>query len=159
MITMANPSFQISLKNRAFLQTPQNCGLGRLLLKIHIWIKAWMNDGTQLNGWGFITDASTQWCSSGDPGLICIIGTHWNTTGRPLEAHGKHTGYQQFFSPVAFQCTLGSKFQAHWIAYRLPLDYHWLMVRVATLRWLSTYVASSIDQDIMGVSVRQKSKG
>ena len=29
---------------------------------------------------------------SGDPVLICIIGTHWNTTGKPLEDHWKHTG-------------------------------------------------------------------
>ena len=104
--------------------------------------------------------ASTQWCSSGDPVLICIIGTHWKTTGatktlgchwnhtgrcqhpvvsqwrssvnlhnwntlqdhwkataRPLQDHWEHTG----ISPVAFQCTLGSKFQAHWIATGRPL--------------------------------------
>ena len=46
----------------------------------------WDASGTTL------ADASTQWCSSGDPVLICIIGTHWNTTERPLEAHWKHTG-------------------------------------------------------------------
>ena len=39
-----------------------------------------------------LADASTQWCSSGDPVLICIIGTHWKTTGKPLEDHWKHTG-------------------------------------------------------------------
>ena len=39
-----------------------------------------------------LADASTQCCPSGDPGLICIIGTRWNTTGRPLEHHWKHTG-------------------------------------------------------------------
>ena len=39
-----------------------------------------------------LVDASTQWCSSGDPVLICIIGTHCKTTGRPLEDHWKHTG-------------------------------------------------------------------
>ena len=27
-----------------------------------------------------LTDASVQWCSSGDPVLICIIGTHWKDT-------------------------------------------------------------------------------
>ena len=57
--------------------------------------------------------------------LICIIGTHRKTTGKPLEDHWKHTG----ISPVAFQCTLGSKFQAHWIATGLPLEDHWLRVR------------------------------
>ena len=41
-----------------------------------------------------LADASTQWCPSGDLVLICIIGTHWKATGRPLEAHWKHTGYQ-----------------------------------------------------------------
>ena len=96
-----------------------------------------------------LADASTQWCSSGNPVLICIIGTHWKTTGatstlgchwnhtgwclhpvvsqwrssvnlhnwNTLEDHWKHTG----ISPVAFQCTLGSKFQAHWIATGRPL--------------------------------------
>ena len=63
---------------------------------------------------------------SGVPVLICIIGTHWKTTGKPLEDHWKHTG----ISSVAFQCTLGSKFQAHWIATWLPLEDHWLRVRV-----------------------------
>ena len=42
--------------------------------------------------WTTLANASAQWCSSGDPVLICIIGTHWNTTGRPLEDHWKHTG-------------------------------------------------------------------
>ena len=122
-----------------------------------------------------LVDASTQWCSSGDPVLICIIGTywkttgatstlgchwnhtgwclhpvvsqwrssvnlhngntledHWKATGTPLEDHWKHTG----ISPVAFQCTLGSKFQAHWIAPGLPLEDNWLRVREAlTYNW------------------------
>ena len=39
-----------------------------------------------------LADASTQWCSSGDHVLICIIGTHWKTTGKPLEDHWKTTG-------------------------------------------------------------------
>ena len=39
-----------------------------------------------------LSDASTQWCPSGDTVLICIIGTHWKTTGKPLEQHWKHTG-------------------------------------------------------------------
>ena len=73
-----------------------------------------------------LADACTQWCPSGDPLLIYIIGTHWKTTGKPLEDHWKHTG----ISPMALQCTLGSKFQAHWIATGLPLEDHWLRVRV-----------------------------
>ena len=68
---------------------------------------------------------STQWCPSGDPVLICIIGTfehHWKATGRPLEAHWKHTGYQQLF--------LQWHSSVHWgLISRhtgLPLDCHWI---------------------------------
>ena len=68
-----------------------------------------------------LADASTQWCSSGDPVLICIIGTHWKTTGKPLEDHWKHTGYQQIF--------LQWHSSVHWgLSSRhtgLPLDCHW----------------------------------
>ena len=39
-----------------------------------------------------LADASTQWCPSGGPVLICIIGTHWKTIGKPLEDHWKLTG-------------------------------------------------------------------
>ena len=39
-----------------------------------------------------LADASIQWCSSGDPVLICIFGTFWRTTGWPLEDHWKHIG-------------------------------------------------------------------
>ena len=44
-----------------------------------------------------LADANIRWCPSGDPVLICIIGTHWTTTGRPLEDHWKCTAYQQLF--------------------------------------------------------------
>ena len=42
-----------------------------------------------------LADANTQWCSSGDPVLICIIGTHWKTTGATstLGCHWNHTGW------------------------------------------------------------------
>ena len=46
----------------------------------------WNATGTTL------ADASTHWCSSGDPVLICIIGIHCKTTGNPLEEHWKTTG-------------------------------------------------------------------
>ena len=39
-----------------------------------------------------LADTIIQWCPSGKPVLICIIGTHWKTTGRPPEDHWKHTG-------------------------------------------------------------------
>ena len=38
-----------------------------------------------------LADASAQWCSSGDPVLICIIGTHWKTTGA-TQVHWEATG-------------------------------------------------------------------
>ena len=63
-----------------------------------------------------LADASIQWCPSGDPVLICIIGTHWNTNGRPLEDHWKRTGYQQFFlqwHPSVLDC--------RWITTGIPL--------------------------------------
>ena len=41
-----------------------------------------------------------KWCPSGYPVVICLIGTHWKTTWRPLEAHWLPT----ILSPVAFQC-------------------------------------------------------
>ena len=42
-----------------------------------------------------LADANNQWCPSGDPVLICIIGTRWKTTGatRTLECHWNHTGW------------------------------------------------------------------
>ena len=95
-----------------------------------------------------LADASTQWCSSGDPVLICIIRTHWKTSGKPLEDHWKHTG----ISPVAFQCTLGSKFQAHWIATGLPLEDLWLRVRVS---WL--FVNWDIENNSRNISIKIQS--
>ena len=47
--------------------------------------------------WGAIgttlADDSTQWCPSGDPVFMCIIGTHWKTTGATstLGCHWNHT--------------------------------------------------------------------
>ena len=42
-----------------------------------------------------LADASTQWCFSGNPVLICIIGTHWKTTGATgtLGCHWNHIGW------------------------------------------------------------------
>ena len=42
---------------------------------------------------------------------------HWKTTGSTLETQW----LQKILSPVAFQFTLRSKFQAHWITTELPL--------------------------------------
>ena len=82
-----------------------------------------------------LADASIQWCSNGDPVLICIIGTHledhWKATGRPLEAHWNHTGYQQFFLQwhSSEHWGLSSRYT------RLPLEDHWLRVRVSFAEW------------------------
>ena len=59
----------------------------------------------------------SQWRSSVNLHNWNTLEDHWKATGRPMEDHWKHTG----ISPVAFQCTLGSKFQAHWIATGRPL--------------------------------------
>ena len=71
-----------------------------------------------------LADASTQWCSSGDPVLICIIGTlnhHSKATGRPLESHWKHTGCHKFIRQWHSS--------VHWgLSYRhtgLPQGCHW----------------------------------
>ena len=80
---------------------------------------------------------------------------HWDTTGRPSEylqgtlgqlwknlfetvPHWNATG-ETILYPVAFQYTLGSKCQAHWIATGLPLDYHWLRVRIVVTQWVRSH--------------------
>ena len=68
-----------------------------------------------------LADASNQWCPSGDPVLICIIGTHWKTTGKPLEAHWLLTFFLQWHSSVHWG--LSSRHTG------LPLEDHWLRVR------------------------------
>ena len=42
-----------------------------------------------------LANAIAQWSSSGNPVLICIIGTHWKTTGATstLGCHGNHIGW------------------------------------------------------------------
>ena len=103
-----------------------------------------------------LADAITQWYSSGNQELFCIIGTHWKTTGATstLGCHWNHTGWchQWCFSgnPVVI-CIIGTYWKitgAHWkhtdyqqfclqwhssvhwgLRYRhtgLPLDYHWI---------------------------------
>ena len=71
---------------------------------------------------GTLAHASANWYPNGNPVLICIIGTHLITTGRPLEAHWKHTGYQIFF--------LQRYSSVHWSLISrhtgLSLNYHWL---------------------------------
>ena len=82
----------------------------------------WDASGTTL------ADASIQWCPSGDPVLICIIGTHRKTTGKPLEDHWKHTGNtlatnNSFSSgiPVYTGVYVPGTLNCHWIATGRPL--------------------------------------
>ena len=78
-----------------------------------------------------LADASTQWCSSGDPVLICIIGTHWKTTGATstLECHWNHTGWCYY--PVVSQWRSSvnlhnwNTLEDHWKATGRPLEDHW----------------------------------
>ena len=67
-----------------------------------------------------------QWWSSVNLHNSNTLDQNWKTTGSTLAT--------TILCPVAFQCTLGSKFQAHWIATRLPLNYHWLWVRVVSMK-------------------------
>ena len=67
-----------------------------------------------------LADASTQWCPSGAPVLICIIGTHWKTTGKPLEDHWKHTG-NTLATNNSFSSGIPVYTGAHWIAPGRPL--------------------------------------
>ena len=68
--------------------------------------------------------AVSQWQSSDNWHNWNTLKSHWNATGSTLETHWLPT----MLPPVAFQCTLGCKFQTHWIATGLPLNYHWLRV-------------------------------
>ena len=83
-----------------------------------------------------LADASTQWCSSGDPVLICIIGTHWKTTGATstLGCHWNHTASTQWCpsgDPVLI-CIIGT----HWKTTGKPLDDHWK--HTGFLQWHSS---------------------
>ena len=77
-----------------------------------------------------LADASTQWCSSGDPVLICIIGTHWKTTGATgtLGCHWNHTGW--CLHPVVTQWRFSVNLhnwntrEDHWKATGRPLEAH-----------------------------------
>ena len=80
-------------------------------------------------------DDSIRWCPSGDPVLICIIVTHWKTTGKPLEDHWKHTGYQQFI----FQWHASVHYGLISRHTGLPLEDHWLRVRVSSVMGPSLY--------------------
>ena len=89
-----------------------------------------------------LADASTQWCSSGDPVLICILGIH----GRPLEpqVHWDATGttladvstqWCPSGDPVLI-CIIGT----HWKTTVKPLENHWKTTgsTLAFLQWHSS---------------------
>ena len=90
------------------------------------------------------------------PDYVSSLGYHWtDDIGRPLEPliHWYATGTTladasiQWLPTVLFsvasQRTLGSKFQAHWIATRLPLNYHWLRVRAISGSFVRTLVLAT----------------
>ena len=70
-----------------------------------------------------LVDASAQWCPSGDPVLICIIGTHWKTTGATstLGCHWNHTGWCQNPSVSEWR----SSVNLHNWNTGTPLEDHW----------------------------------
>ena len=75
-----------------------------------------------------LADVSTQWCHSGNPVLICIIGTRWKTSGKQLDDHWKHTGNtlatnNSFSSgiPVYTRVYVPGTLDCHWIASGRPL--------------------------------------
>ena len=78
-----------------------------------------------------LADASTQWCSSGDPVLICIIGTHRKTTEATstLGCHWNHIGW--CLHPVVSQWRSSvnlhnwNTLEHHWKATGTPLEDHW----------------------------------
>ena len=71
-----------------------------------------------------LADASTQWCSSGDPVLICIIGrplepqVHWDATGTTLA--DASTQWYPSGDPVLI-CIIGT----HRKTTEKPLEDHW----------------------------------
>ena len=69
-----------------------------------------------------LADSNTQWCSSGDPVLICIMIKHWKTTGATstLECHWNHTGWCPSGDPLLI-CIIGT----HWKTTAKPLEDHW----------------------------------
>ena len=76
------------------------------------------------------TLADAKWCSSGDPVLMCIIGTHWKTTEATSTLHWEATGTTvadasiQWYpsgDPVLI-CIIGT----HWKATGSTLETHWL---------------------------------
>ena len=79
-----------------------------------------------------LADASTQWCPSGNPVLICIIGTHWKTTGATstLECHWNHTAwcYHPVMSQWQSSVTLHNwnTLEDHWKATGRTLETYWL---------------------------------
>ena len=93
--------------------------------------------------WLVLAPVVSQWRSSVNLHNWNTLEHHWEATGRPLEHTGNALAANSSFSPVAFQCTLGSKFQAHWIATGLSLNYHWLRVRVAFVQGLHQWPANS----------------
>ena len=89
-----------------------------------------------------LADASTQWCSSGDPVLICIIGTHWKTTGATstLGCHWNHTGWCLYPVVSQWRSSVNLHIGTHWKTTGKPLESHWKTTgsTLAFLQWHSS---------------------
>ena len=97
----------------------------------------WDTTGTTL------ADATTQWCPSGDPVFICIIGTHRKTirATSTLGCHWNQTGWSNTQwclrgDPVLI-CIIGS----HWKVTGRPLETHWLPTIIAPVAFQCTLVS------------------
>ena len=109
--------------------------------------------------------ASCRSPTSGDPVLICIIGTHWKSTGKPLEDHWRHTGtldchWKTTGSGWGVTRYLSGFIQGHiadqscdklmWTIHTLVFDElaSWLWLAVTQIHWAnmgSNWVLSSPD--------------
>ena len=78
-----------------------------------------------------LANTIAQWSSSANPVLICIIGTHWKTTGarRTLGCHWNHTGWCQHPVVSQWQSSVNlhnwNTLHHHWMATGRPLEAHW----------------------------------
>ena len=97
----------------------------------------WKNTGT-LGYWTnyngtTLPDAITQWSSSGNAKLICIIWTPWKTTWTTstVGCRGNHTGW--CYLPAMFQLQISGNLHSkniledHWKTTGMPLEQHWLL--------------------------------
>ena len=79
------------------------------------------------------------------PAIIRWV-AQWHSSGPPVYT-GPASVHWLRVRAVAFQCTLGSRFQAHWFAIGLPLETHWLRVRDVTADSVAEFFRQHRHQD------------